>query len=122
MKETMMIISSVWNEKETFRLIPISNDCPYVECIYDVDMQVLVVISKNKKQSYHMLPKLDESGDVMTLKLSRRANGKDYKEERKLVDSYQEYYVIKDEEVTAIIEACATNHASFDYKKFFKEA
>ncbi len=69
-----------------------------------------------------MLPKLDESGDVMTLKLSRRANGKDYKEERKLVDSYQEYYVIKDEEVTAIIEGCTTNHTSFDYKKFFKEA
>jgi hypothetical protein len=121
MKETMMIISSVWNDKESFRLIPISEQSPYVECIYDVDMQVLVIISKNKKQSYHMLPKLDDNGDTMTLKLSRRANGKEYKEERKLVDSYQEYYVIKDEEIEHIINMCAVNSNSFDYKKFFKE-
>ncbi len=62
-KETMMIISSEWNNHNTFRLIPVSNECPYVECIYDVTSGLFVIIGKVTKTTLHMLPKLDENGD-----------------------------------------------------------
>lgn len=120
MKETMTIVSSLWNDTKSFRLIPITNDCPYVECIFDVSLQVLVVISKNKKQSYHMLPKLDDNGDGVKTR-NKRANGKDFKEERRIVDSFQEYYIIEPSDMISFIEKCADNTSTFDYKQFIKQ-
>lgn len=116
----MMIVSSLWNDTKSFRLIPITNDCPYVECIFDVNLQVLVVISKNKKQSYHMLPKLDDNGDGIKTR-SKRSNGKDFKEERRLVDSFQEYYIIDPANIITFIDKFAENSNNFDYKQFIKK-
>jgi len=120
MTETMRIVSSLWNDTKSFRLIPISNDCPYVEGIFDVNLQVLVLISKNKKQSYHMLPKLDDNGDSVKTR-SKRANGKDFKEERRLVDSFQEYYIIEPQDIIDFVDKCADNAFIFDYKQFIKQ-
>lgn len=117
----MTIVSSVWNDAKTFKLIPTRLDCPYVECIYDSNIGVLAVVSKNKKQSYHMLPKLDENGDVMYMKMSKRSNNKEYKEERRLLESFQEYYIIEEEEIINFISKFADNADSFDYKEFFKK-
>src|SRR5690349_17950711 len=37
--------------EETFKLIPTRLDCPYNEAIYDVNRQVLFIISKEKKKN-----------------------------------------------------------------------
>lgn len=120
MTETMRIVSSLWNDTKSFRLVPISNDCPYVEGIFDVSLQVLVIISKNKKQSYHMLPKLDDNGDSIKTR-NKRASGKDFKEERRLVDSFQEYYIIEPKDIIDFVDNCADNANIFDYKQFIKK-
>lgn len=117
----MTIVSSIWNDAKTFKLIPITMDCPYVECIYDSNIGVLAVVSKNKKQSYHMLPKLDDNGDVMRMKVSKRANGKEYREERRLLESFQEYYVIEENEIVEFINTFANNAETFDYQSYFKK-
>jgi hypothetical protein len=65
-QKTMMLINSVWNEQPTFKLMPISNESPYVECIYDPESKVFVVISKTKKTTLHMLPELDSYGVRVT--------------------------------------------------------
>ena len=46
----MLLIKSSWNEGETFRLLPLTADCPYVECIFDPATKVFVVISKIVKK------------------------------------------------------------------------
>ena len=46
---TMMLVQATWNEKQTFRMIPITVSCPYVECIMDPETQVFVIISKINK-------------------------------------------------------------------------
>ena len=69
----MLLIKSSWNDGETFKLLPVSQDCPYVECIFDPATKVFVVISKVSKTSLHMLPKLDDNGDPAPLK-TKRAN------------------------------------------------
>jgi hypothetical protein len=53
----MMLVESTWQDTKTFKMIPISNDCPYVECIFDPSSKVFVIISKVTKTSLHMLPK-----------------------------------------------------------------
>ena len=114
---SMTAISSVWGNNKTFRMLPVDNNCPYLECIYDPETKILVVISKTSKQSYHMLPTLDENGDAVTPKRPR-ANGKPVKEERRLVETYQEYYVIVNEEIYDFLSKVAVNADTFDFKTF----
>ena len=115
----MLLVKSTWNEGETFRMIPISQDCPYVECIFDPSTKVFVVISKVTKTTLHMLPRLDDNGDPAPLK-TKRANGRMVKEERKSIETFQEYYVEDHEAMDALIDLFAVNKATFDYKKYIK--
>lgn len=113
----MWAYTSVWGAHETFKLIPITKDCPFVEMIFDPESKVLVVISKTAKQSMHMLPRLDDNGDPMMMKLQPRQNGKNYKEERRVVETFLEYYISNKEEIKKFIEMFAVNHAEFDFSK-----
>ena len=89
--------------------------------IFDADNKVLAVISKEKKESLHMLAKLNEFGDPQTMKIGKRSNGKDYAEERKTLETFYEYYVENAQEVKDFINMFAINADSFDYNVFFKE-
>lgn len=113
LEKSMICINSVWNGRNSFRLIPINESCPYVEMIYDPEVKMMVIISKLKKQAYHMLPVLDANGDVAPAK-SRKNPEKTYKEERRLVDSYQEYYITTVDEIKSIISMFSINSENFD--------
>jgi hypothetical protein len=115
-----MLVQSTWNDKQTFRMIPVADSCPYVECIFDPDTKVFVIISKIAKQSLHMLPKLDDNGDPMAVK-SKRANGRNFREERHKIEVFQEFYVEDTSAVHALISMFAVNASSFDYKTFLGE-
>ena len=100
-ENTMMLVESTWQEGKTFKMMPISNDCPYVECIFDPTSKVFVVISKVTKTSLHMLPKLDEYGKAIS-------GNKGAKQDRKSIDTFQEYYI---EDVKTIKEI--TDHFAY---------
>lgn len=121
MTKTMMLITGAWGQKKTFKMIPVSTDCPYNEAIYDAEAKVLALVSKEKKQSMHMVAKLDDFGDVKPMKVGRRANGKDYAEERKTLETYYEYYLESNEEIKAFINLIAINSDSFDVDQYLNE-
>lgn len=112
-QKTMMLINSIWNEQPTFKLMPISNDSPYVECIYDPESNVFVVISKTKKTTLHMLPELDSYGVRVT-------GTKGAKQSRHKMEVFQEYYISDKDDIVDIIEKFADNSNTFDYKKHFE--
>lgn len=114
-ENTMMLIQATWNEKQTFRMIPIEDSCPYVECIFDPDTKVFVVISKIKKTTLHMLPKLDEYGQAVT-------GTKGMKQERHKIEVFQEFYVEDKAAMEDVISLFAVNAKKFDYKKFLGES
>jgi hypothetical protein len=66
-----------------------------------------------------MLPKLDDNGDPAPLKV-KRANGRMVKEERKSIETFQEYYIEDMDAMHSIIDVFAVNKSTFDYKKFMK--
>jgi hypothetical protein len=110
----MFVISSTWgetgNEKPTFRMFPLTEECPYQECIYDPTRRILAVISKIRKQNYIMTHKVDDNGDPVFLKPgAKRGNGKNYKEERRLVETFTEYYIESPAEVTEFVAMFAIN-------------
>ena len=110
-ENTMMLVQATWNDKQTFRMIPIAESCPYVECIYDPDTKVFVAISKIKKTTLHMLPKVDEYGQPV-------AGAKGMKQERHKIEVFQEFYVEDQTAMLELINMFAVNSDKFDYKKF----
>ena len=117
-----MLVTGSWGNNKTFKMIPVTNECPYNEAIFDRDGKVLALIGKEKKQSFHMLPKLTDMGDVQTLKIGRRANGKDYAEERKALETYYEYYIENPEEIEQVVKSLAVNADTFDFKQYMEAA
>ena len=110
-ENTMMLVQATWQEKQTFRMIPISESCPYVECIFDPGTKVFVIISKIKRTSLQMLPKLDEYGQPVT-------GTKGHKEERNKLEVFQEFYIEDKNAVKDLIKLFAINSARFDYGQF----
>lgn len=122
MIKSMMLVTGSWGNNKTFKLIPVSPDCPYNEAIFDRDSKVLALIGKEKKQSMHMVAKLDDNGDVKRMKIGRRDNGKDYAEERKTLETYYEYYIENPEEIMSIVDLFAINAETFDFTQYMEAA
>lgn len=115
MNESMMLVQATWQEQQTFRMIPISDNCPYVECIFDPGTKVFVIISKIKKTSLHMLPKIDDYGQAVS-------GTKGMKQERHKIEVFQEFYIEHVEAMEEIIKQFAVNAKKFDYKKFMVDS
>ena len=122
MTKSMMLITGAWGQTKTFKMIPVSNDAPYNEAIFDRDSKVLALIGKEKKQSMHLVAKLDDNGDVKRMKVGRRDNSKDYAEERKTLETYYEYYLDNPEEIKNVINLLCINADSFDYNEYLEAA
>jgi|TARA_R110001592_G_scaffold6586_1_gene35490 hypothetical protein len=117
--KSMMLIKSAFGSVKSFKLIPITDNCPYVECLFSPSEKIMVVISKFIKQSYHMMPKMDDNGDQVPVKGKPRPNGKDIREERRLVDTCSEHYVVTEEEIRELINMFAVNPDAFNIDEFF---
>ena len=119
--KNMILINAadISSMQRSFKMIPANKDCPYVECIYSMKDGFLAVITKNMKQSYHMVPRLDDNGDPIPMKGGKvRSNNKDYKEERRMVDTFSEFYIMTPEEIEGFIKLYAINAEGFDYDQF----
>jgi hypothetical protein len=108
--KSMMLVEATWQDKKTFRLIPVTESCPYVEIIFDPATKVFVVISKIRKTSLHMLPKLDEYGQPLS-------GTKGIKQERHKIEVFQEFYIEDESAIEELIKLVSVN-PKFDYKKF----
>lgn len=67
-----------------------------------------------------MLPKLNDMGDVQHMKIGKRENGKTHAEERKLVQSFYEYYIEVESEIEEFVNMFAVNSGTFNYKQYFE--
>jgi hypothetical protein len=113
MEKSMMVIQSDWNQQPTFKMIPVSTNCPYVECIYDPQSKVLALIGNTKKNVFHMMPKLDDNGDVVARK-TRSEGSKSHKEERRTVETFQEYYLMNVDDIKTFVSMFAFNPEKAD--------
>jgi hypothetical protein len=116
--QNMMLVKSVFRNVNSFTLIPVSLDSPYTEAMFDPASGILAVISKVMKQSYHMVPKLDDNGDPQRLKAPNPQTGKTVKEERRLVDTFSEFYLNDKADIETFIHMFAVNATEFDYTQF----
>jgi len=102
-------------------MIPISQECPYNECIYDPEQKMLAVISKQCKETFQMVPKFNDKGDIAYLK-SPRENGKNYAEERRVVDTWFEYYIENANDIKNFVNYFISNTDSITIANGFIDA
>ncbi len=114
----MMLVNSVFRGARSFSLVPVSLDSPYIEAMFDPTSSILAVISKERKESFHMMPRLDESGQPQKLKVPNNTTGKTVKEQRVTLNTFQEYYINDRSDIETFIELFAINASSFGYKEF----
>ena len=105
----MLIYSTNWYGNDSFRMLPTTEDCPFNEAIFDPTTKVLAVISKDFKEKPQMLPKLNDKGQVIPLKVMMENGQPRYVEERKMMDTYYEYYLDKLEDIKTFINHFAMN-------------
>jgi hypothetical protein len=113
---SMMLITASWQGFPAFKMIPVTAECPYTECLFDPTSKVFVVITKTTKTSLHMLTKLDDNGDPQTMKAAPRSNGKNVKESRVSLTTFQEHYIDNMDDAKAIIAMFAVNSDTFKYQ------
>lgn len=117
--KNMMLITSAFRQVKSFSLIPVTEDCPYVEAMFDPTGGILAVITKVKKDSFHMVPRLDDNGQPAKLKAPNKDTGKVHKEQRVSVETFSEFYITEKEEIKNFLAVFAINNDSFDYDQFF---
>jgi len=117
--KNMMLITSAFRQVKSFSLVPVTEDCPYVEAMFDPTGGILAVITKVKKSSFHMVPKLDDNGQPSRLKVPNKETGKVHKEQRVSIDTFSEFYITEKEEIKNFLAVFAINNDSFDYDQFF---
>lgn len=83
---------------ETFRMIPIDQNCPYNEAVYNTESQVLFIISKEKKNNLQPIPKKDDI----------------------IIEKYYEYHITTPNEIVSFVKRFAENHEAFDYPRYMR--
>lgn len=124
--KSMMLVTVPYTPTEkSFRMIPVSNDCPYIDVVYWKDKKVLEINTSFKKNEYAMYPKVDDNGDVERRKVpGKDENGQPliYKNERRMTEVLQKYYIIEQQEIIAFVEAFAINAKTVNYMELLAGA
>jgi len=130
--KNMKLYTSAWVTKpekpedkptpyKTLKLMPVTNDCPYLEVICERDYTgtVLVVITKEKKEHFKMVEKLDENGSMMP-PTKPRMDGGQLAQERVKLQMYSEYYIVEPSEQEEFLKEFAINADKFDYNQYLE--
>jgi hypothetical protein len=110
---SLLLTSCTWDNGayESFRMLPVTQECPYVEAFFDPLEKVLVVLSKDKKESLTIVHKLDEYGNGV------KKNNRPLLDRQRMV-SFKEFYITRPEEIKQFINLFAHNAEDFNYQKF----
>ena len=117
----MLLTTGTFRNVKTFNLVPVTLDCPYVEAMFYPTTTILAVITKNMKQSFHMVPRLNEEGQPQRLKVPNKEAGKTVKEQRVSVDTFSEFYLTEKEDIQTFLALFAINYKEFDTDEYFVE-
>lgn len=105
----MLVYSTDWYGRKSFRMLPMHEECPFNEVIFDPNTGVLAVISRDKKEKPQMLPKLTDKGMPIPLKASSDATQPRFIEERRMMETYYEYYLDNQEDIERFVQLFAFN-------------
>jgi archaellum component FlaF (FlaF/FlaG flagellin family) len=123
--KTMLLVTVPYTPTEnSFRMIPATKDCPYVDVVYWKDKKVLEITSIIKRSEYAMFAKLDDNGDAEPRKSAKTLEDGQkitHKQERRIAEVNTKYYIINKDEIDAFVAQVAINSDTVDYKQYLND-
>lgn len=110
----MLAVNDTWDEKESFRLIPLTDECSFVEVLFDPGEKVLCLLSKHKKNTFKFIPRVNEKQEYVTTKKDGQLIPA---MDRKLIEYFNETYVKDKQDIKNLIKHLVINQ-DFDFDKF----
>ena len=106
--KTMLLIKDVQHLRDkstlpTFRLLPLTSECPYLACEMDVSNNVFVILCKEKKNDLEVIPAMSETGEPKRNKAGAQML------ERRTIENYFELHINEPESIIAFIKNIAVN-------------
>ena len=102
----------------SFSGIPMNDNCPFVELMFDPETKTLGIITKHKKPMFQLIPKIDNLG-LAKPNTSRSSKEHPHHMERHTMDTFHEQYVRTTVEIDAFLKMFAMN-TDFDWMQFLK--
>ena len=123
--KTMLLITAPWSpEANTFRMIPATPECPYLDVVYNRDKKALEITSTFKRNEYAMFAKVDDNGDVEKRKTAKmdEESGQaiTHKQERRMAEILQKQFILEQAEIIAFVQSFAVNADRVDYMQHFQ--
>lgn len=109
------LYTSNWRGKPTFKALPVREDAPFIELIYDTFDKVLYVVLKLSNRTLQFLPKIDKYGDLIEMKSPRKFRNVESRaaEERVEISRYTEFTIEKREEIEVFLKRFCENEENF---------
>jgi hypothetical protein len=104
------------DEKVTFKMLPLTSECPYAEVEFDASSGALAVISRHQRPMPNFLEKLDDKG--RRIKVGTNEEGEVLTAKRAVIaDSPYEYYLrdARDIEQFMALTAFNLDHPVYQY-------
>lgn len=116
-ERSMLLTTSEWESEnnkvqcETFRLIPITTNCPFREGFYDPEVGVLVLMAKDNREQFTTMPRINEYGLEI------------FKRKKALVDQHRvqlpvEHIIKEPKEIKDFLTLFAFNVEVFEFQKY----
>lgn len=125
--QNMWLHKGVWEGVDTFRMMPVTDDCPFSEVIYDIKLTMMLVLSKTSRENFQHVPLLDDQGQMIKIPKRTQKKASDaseadsfYATERVLMNYQIEHKIMEHDEQIAFIKQFAVNHDAFDYEKYLR--
>ena len=122
--KSMLLVRGTVNwtgtKKATFKMIPLTSDCPYIEAVFDPEQLALGLVGKNKKSNYEMVPTLDKNGDFIPKKRKVKEGEFPFMQEKRQVETWNKHEILTKSEILKFVEMFAVNAHEFDIEFFFE--
>lgn len=112
MKEYYAYNSGGSREGVEFSLLPLNSRTPYVDGMYYPDQKVLLLLARDAKERFQMVPQIDSYGEIVRERvMSPKASAPVTKErmERVLMQSNFEYYLTTEQDIRWFCENFVEN-------------
>lgn len=118
----MLFIDAVWTDATpTFSLIPLENNCPYIEGIFEPKKKALVLLTTHREDTFQMLPRLDDAGEPLIRKDIKKDEPKNpYKQQRVQMNTYHEIAIRSKEDIILFLKEMTINYNEERINKFFE--
>ena len=116
----MLLTTGVWGENTpTFLLISLSNESPFIEAIFEPTKKVLILLTKEKEETYQMLPRLDEAGEPIIRKdIKKEEQRNPFKQQRISMQTYHECIIRDKGDIEKFVQLMAVNSEDFSSERY----